>query len=53
MYMRDRPEGFWSKIGDAFVKAPWTVKLFIFIAVVQCVIELRSEDVAPFIYFQF
>lgn len=47
------PEGFWNKIGDAFVKAPWTVKLFIFIAVVQCVIELRSEDVAPFIYFQF
>ncbi|MBD5234263.1 MAG: MBOAT family protein [Bacteroidales bacterium] len=47
------PEGFWNKAGNLFVKSPWIVKLLIFIAVVQLVLELRTADVAPFIYFQF
>ena len=38
---------------NLFVKAPWPVKLFGFIVVVQLVIEFMSENVAPFIYFQF
>ncbi len=47
------PTNFWSKAAAAFVRSPWIVKLLIFIVVVQLVIELRGEDVAPFIYFQF
>lgn len=36
-----------------FIKSPWIVKLAAFILVVQLVIEFMSEEVAPFIYFQF
>jgi len=47
------PTRFWDKAGEWFVRTPWLVKLLIFIVVVQCVLELRGEDVAPFIYFNF
>lgn len=47
------PADFWDKAGAWFVRSPWIVKLLIFIVVVQLVLELRGEDVAPFIYFQF
>lgn len=47
------PTRFWGKAAAAFVRSPWIVKLLVFIVVVQLVIELRGEDVAPFIYFQF
>lgn len=47
------PEGFWNRVGNIFVRSPWTIKLIVFVFVVQCVIELRGEEVAPFIYFQF
>ncbi len=47
------PEGFWNKAGDLFVRSPWIVKLIVFIITVQLVLELRTADVAPFIYFQF
>jgi hypothetical protein len=42
-----------NKIIDIFVKSPYIAKLVIFILVVQIVIQLKSEDVVPFIYFQF
>lgn len=45
--------GFWPRAAAWFVRSPWIVKLAVFIIVVQLVIELRGEDVAPFIYFQF
>ena len=47
------PTGFWDKAAAWFVRSPWLAKLLIFIVVVQLVLELRSEDVMPFIYFQF
>lgn len=47
------PSDFHQKAAQWFVKSPWPVKLLIFIITVQLVIELQSEDVAPFIYFQF
>ena len=47
------PEGFWDRVGRLFVRMPWLVKLAIFIVVVQLVLQFRSEDVPPFIYFQF
>lgn len=36
-----------------FIRSPWFVKLLTFLIVVQLVIEFMSEEVAPFIYFQF
>lgn len=36
-----------------FIKSPWIVKLLVFLIVVQLVIEFMTEEVAPFIYFQF
>ena len=47
------PDNFWNKAGDFFVRSPWFVKLIVFVIVVQLVLELRGEDVVPFIYFQF
>jgi D-alanyl-lipoteichoic acid acyltransferase DltB (MBOAT superfamily) len=47
------PEGWWDRMGTRFVRWPWIVKLIIFIVVVQLVLQFRSEDVPPFIYFQF
>ena len=47
------PTGFWDKAAAWFVRSPWVLKLLIFIIVVQLVLELRSENVTPFIYFQF
>ena len=36
-----------------FVKMNWGLKLIVFLISVQLVIEFMSEEVAPFIYFQF
>ncbi len=47
------PEGSRASLGERFVRAPFGVKLLIFILVVQAVVQLQGEDVAPFIYFQF
>lgn len=44
----------WADICQyAFIKSPWILKLLVFLGVVQLVIEFMSEEVAPFIYFQF
>ncbi len=44
----------WADIcQQAFIKSPWILKLLVFLGVVQLVIEFMSEEVAPFIYFQF
>lgn len=47
------PARFWNRAAIWFVRSPWLVKLLIFLIVIQTVVELRSEDVSPFIYFQF
>ncbi|MDE6417479.1 MAG: MBOAT family protein [Duncaniella sp.] len=47
------PEGTWDRAGEWYVRAPWVVKLILFIIVVQLVIQFMSEEVSPFIYFQF
>lgn len=51
--MHANPLKWTHKITNLFSKSPLVVKLFIFIIVVQLVIQLKSEDVVPFIYFQF
>lgn len=47
------PRRYYDKMCDLFIQARWGVKLIIFIVIVQLVIQFMSEDVAPFIYFQF
>ena len=47
------PTRFWDKAAEMFVDSRWGVKLLVFVVVVQLVLQLRGEDVTPFIYFQF
>lgn len=47
------PQRIADRVQHMFVKSPWIVKLACFLCVVQLVIEFMTEDVAPFIYFQF
>lgn len=47
------PSRWWQTTEGYFVSCPWAVKLLVFIVVVQLVVQFQSEDVAPFIYFQF
>lgn len=47
------PQGVTDRLSTAFVRSWWVVKLIVFLAVVQLVLEFAGEDVAPFIYFQF
>lgn len=47
------PSDFRERSAQWFVRTPWMIKLIVFILTVQCVLELRSADVMPFIYFQF
>lgn len=47
------PRRLYDSLAIWFVSTPWPVKLLIFIITVQLVIQFMSEDVAPFIYFQF
>ncbi len=47
------PQRWADKCQAWYVASPWIVKLVAFLVVVQLVIEYMSEEVAPFIYFQF
>lgn len=47
------PQSWTDACGRVFVKSPWIVKFLVFVAVVQLVIEFMTEEVVPFIYFQF
>ena len=47
------PQRVADRCQQIFVISPWIVKLAVFLIVVQLVIEYMSEEVAPFIYFQF
>lgn len=47
------PQRWMDYCGDKFARSSWIVKLLVFVIVVQVVIEFMSEEVAPFIYFQF
>lgn len=47
------PQTVYDRAEVAFIRAPWIVKLLLFMVVVQIVVEVSSEEVSPFIYFQF
>ena len=46
------PQKLTDALGNIYVKSPWIVKLLVFVAVVQLVIEFMSEEVVPCIYFK-
>lgn len=47
------PTRFYPSLENWFVRVPWLVKGLAFIIIVQLIIQLKSEGVQPFIYFQF
>lgn len=47
------PTRIYNNMSAWFIKAPFYAKLITFIIAVQLVIQFMSEDVTPFIYFQF
>lgn len=47
------PQKYADRCQYVFIRLPWVIKLVIFLVVVQLVIEFMSEEVSPFIYFQF
>ena len=47
------PQKYANRCQYVFIRLPWVIKLVIFLVVVQLVIEFMSEEVSPFIYFQF
>ena len=51
--MHSTPTNWNQKITEGYVRSPYLLKVFIFVVLVQLVIQFKSEDVQPFIYFQF
>ena len=47
------PRHWYGSMSRWFVRSPWIVKFVIFVVVVQLVVQFMSEEVSPFIYFQF
>jgi D-alanyl-lipoteichoic acid acyltransferase DltB (MBOAT superfamily) len=47
------PNGYKNYFFQSFSKAPFILKAILFIVVIQIMIQIRSETVQPFIYFQF
>lgn len=47
------PDGFMDRMRRMFVKSPYVLSLVVLIIVVYVVIQVKSSDVQPFIYFQF
>jgi len=45
--------GMYSRAQNIFLKLPWIVKLLVLVVAVQLLIQLRSGDISPFIYYQF
>lgn len=47
------PQRWADRVQFAYINSYWIIKLVVFLVAVQLVIEFMSEEVAPFIYFQF
>lgn len=45
--------GFKSRIQDQFIASPYWIKMLILLISIQMVVQFKSADVQPFIYFQF
>ena len=46
-------ESFYKRMQMHYVMLPWVVKLLLLIMVVQLVVEFHTNNVQPFIYYQF
>ena len=46
-------ESAYNRLQTRFVMLPWLVKLLLFAAVIQLVVEFHTNNVQPFIYYQF
>lgn len=47
------PDGFMDRLRLMFVRSPYVLSLVVMVLVVYLVIQIKSSDVQPFIYFQF
>ena len=47
------PSSKFDKVERAYIRTPFWVKVIAFIILVQCILQIKSTDVQPFIYFQF
>ena len=47
------PPGAYNALRAGFKRLPWVVIFLVFLLAVQLVIQLRSGDIQPFIYYQF
>lgn len=47
------PDRLCSRVSDGVVRLPWAAKLALLVVAAYIVVQVRSSDVQPFIYFQF
>lgn len=47
------PSSRFSQVEEAYVRTPFLVKALAFIILIQCILQIQSDGVQPFIYFQF
>lgn len=47
------PSDRFHKVEEAYIRTPFPVKVIAFIVLLQCILQMQSTDVQPFIYFQF
>ena len=47
------PPRAYNRLQARFVRLPWIVIFIVFVLAVQLVLQLRSGDIQPFIYYQF
>lgn len=47
------PSSRFDKVERAYIHTPFLVKVLAFIILIQCILQIKSSDVQPFIYFQF
>ena len=47
------PPRAYDRLQARFTRLPWVVIFVVFLLAVQLVIQLRSGDIQPFIYYQF
>ena len=47
------PSSKFDRVEKAYIRTPFLVKAVVFIILIQCILQIKSSDVQPFIYFQF
>ena len=47
------PSSRFSEVEKAYIRTPFLVKAIAFILLIQCILQLGTSEVQPFIYFQF